>query len=74
MLPRWNGLCYNLQAVQGSAGIQLGLRRADMPLESQPAPGDTSSYCPACWQPLEPRRCKLICPACGYYMSCSDYC
>jgi len=38
------------------------------------APGDdVSRYCPVCWQRLESRRCKLICPECGYYMSCADY-
>jgi Zn finger protein HypA/HybF involved in hydrogenase expression len=34
---------------------------------------DPSRYCPVCSQRLEPRRCKLICSVCGYYMSCSDY-
>ena len=31
------------------------------------------SYCPRCSARLEGRSCKLICPACGYYMSCSDF-
>jgi len=30
-------------------------------------------YCPRCWARLEARSCKLICPNCGYYMSCSDF-
>jgi hypothetical protein len=34
---------------------------------------DASWYCPVCSQRLESRRCKLICPVCGYYMSCADY-
>lgn len=34
---------------------------------------DVSRYCPVCSQRLESRRCKLICPVCGYYMSCADY-
>jgi len=34
---------------------------------------DVSQYCPVCSQRLESRRCKLICPVCGYYMSCADY-
>ena len=34
---------------------------------------DASRYCPVCSQRLESRRCKLICPVCGYYMSCADY-
>jgi hypothetical protein len=32
-----------------------------------------SSYCPRCSARLAPRSCKLICPGCGYYMSCSDF-
>jgi len=32
-----------------------------------------SNYCPRCSARLEGRSCKLICPACGYYMSCSDF-
>jgi hypothetical protein len=34
---------------------------------------DASRYCPVCSQRLESRHCKLICPVCGYYMSCADY-
>ncbi len=32
-----------------------------------------SGYCPRCSARLEPRSCKLLCPSCGYYMSCSDF-
>lgn len=32
-----------------------------------------SNYCPRCSARLAARSCKLICPACGYYMSCSDF-
>ena len=32
-----------------------------------------SQFCPSCAARLEARSCKLICPACGYYMSCSDF-
>jgi len=45
--------------------------------QSSPSPAcpaeDPSRYCPVCSQRLESRRCKLICPVCGYYMSCADY-
>jgi hypothetical protein len=34
---------------------------------------DPSRYCPVCSRRLESKRCKLICPECGYYMSCADY-
>jgi hypothetical protein len=32
-----------------------------------------SEFCPGCSARLAQRSCKLICPACGYYMSCSDF-
>jgi hypothetical protein len=30
-------------------------------------------YCPVCSQRLAGLQCKLVCPQCGYYMSCADY-
>ncbi|HKS82368.1 MAG TPA: hypothetical protein VJR23_12765 [Candidatus Acidoferrales bacterium] len=45
--------------------------------ESDPAAKDrveyASAYCPRCSAKLEQRSCKMICGACGYYMSCSDF-
>jgi len=35
--------------------------------------GLAMSYCPQCSARLAARSCKLICPECGYYMSCSDF-
>jgi len=32
-----------------------------------------SDYCPRCSARLSSRSCKMICPGCGYYMSCSDF-
>lgn len=32
-----------------------------------------SAYCPSCSARLAQRSCKMVCPACGYYMSCSDF-
>ena len=29
--------------------------------------------CPNCGARLRESRCKLLCPRCHYYMSCSDY-
>lgn len=32
-----------------------------------------SNICPNCGERLTGHRCKLVCAACGYYMSCADY-
>ena len=53
-------------------------RRGEPSTRAQQAPSaapleDASRYCPVCSQRLESRRCKLVCPVCGYYMSCADY-
>ena len=45
-------------------------------LPSQPddfALGVPLEYCPTCSAKLLGRSCKLLCPRCGYFLSCSDY-
>lgn len=34
---------------------------------------DPSSFCPNCSTQLVDHRCKMKCPKCGYYLSCSDF-
>lgn len=29
--------------------------------------------CPNCSAELQEVRCKLSCPSCGFFLSCSDY-
>jgi hypothetical protein len=39
----------------------------------QPDPEAVVRTCPNCGARLQESRCKLLCPRCHYYMSCSDY-
>ena len=45
-----------------SAGEQVRVAKAD--------PGQ---YCPNCSMKLRDSGCKLKCPQCGFYLSCSDF-
>jgi hypothetical protein len=84
--PLAGRMCYNHRAVED--GAKRGVVPVSMePVEpvsgkaAQEKPSrsmgigneDASRYCPICSQRLESRRCKLICGACGYYMSCADF-
>jgi hypothetical protein len=42
-------------------------------LEAAPDPEAVVRTCPNCGARLQQSRCKLLCPRCHYYMSCSDY-
>jgi hypothetical protein len=36
-------------------------------------PGELMRVCANCGSRMEERKCKLLCPGCGYFLSCSDY-
>ena len=35
--------------------------------------GAAARFCPNCSTELQEHRCKLSCPKCGFYLSCSDF-
>jgi hypothetical protein len=42
--------------------------------EARAAEGnDPAAFCPNCSSQLKDRGCKLSCPSCGFYLSCSDF-
>ena len=45
--------------------------RISSPNKNEPA--NAMMYCPVCFSRLEQNHCKLVCDACGYYLSCSDF-
>jgi hypothetical protein len=45
---------------------------ADAPAAGQAA-GEHWRYCPRCGHELHNRKCRLTCPRCHYFMSCSDF-
>ncbi|OFW43199.1 MAG: hypothetical protein A3J28_08840 [Acidobacteria bacterium RIFCSPLOWO2_12_FULL_60_22] len=41
--------------------------------QGEAVPGVALEYCPNCSAKLVGHSCKLKCPRCGYFLSCSDY-
>lgn len=41
--------------------------------QARMAKADPAQYCPNCSAKLRESRCKLKCPQCGFYLSCSDF-
>ena len=42
-------------------------------VETGPGARHPERFCPNCSAELKESRCKLSCPVCGFYLSCSDF-
>lgn len=85
MLCQVDRMCYKHRAekpemAQPELVFGSSDQAASLPVQSDQAarvsreqPELAMSYCPSCSTRLAARSCKLICPGCGYYMSCSDF-
>jgi hypothetical protein len=78
------GICTCLGQAEELASADVSEQRADAArrenasqVESSarlgPAVADAASYCPNCSARLKESRCKMSCPRCGFYLSCSDF-
>ena len=61
-----------------SASSETTVRKSysgDLSRRTREEPPRPERVCPNCGASLIERKCKLLCPdpACGYYMSCSDF-
>jgi len=43
------------------------------PVPSKDSSGEHWRFCPQCGHELINEKCKLRCPRCHYFMSCSDF-
>ena len=60
----------------GSPGSLTESRRdggVTLPAIGERKTADPGQYCPNCSLKLRESRCKLKCPQCGFYLSCSDF-
>jgi hypothetical protein len=56
---------------QNGKELVEGMRGGPEPTDTKA--GNPERFCPNCSAELKENRCKLSCPVCGFYLSCSDF-
>jgi len=54
-------------------GEETTSQSAGQPAENDTPSGEYWRWCPRCSTELINEKCKLRCPRCHYFMSCSDF-
>jgi hypothetical protein len=57
------------EQVEGDRGEGARVEAAGVGLGA----GHPERFCPNCSAELKASRCRLSCPGCGFYLSCSDF-
>jgi Zn finger protein HypA/HybF involved in hydrogenase expression len=60
-------------AFQTAPGAESATEAMSCSVTEEESRGEYWRWCPRCGHELHNEKCKLRCPRCHYFMSCSDF-